>query len=1370
MGFCDGTSGVDTTRCAPCNFTSCKTLETLVGQCTGRGTRDTSQCVMCSSSTTGSACGTNQFMSTMCTANNWYNGKCSNCNTRCIAASDNSLLAPTGQFRLIPCSGRTSSNLVCANCTQVCPVGHYISNLCNGTADKDTTVCTPCTCPPGFYAPNNTCTGRTTRNVLQCVPCTQFENCTVKDGYFLSGTCSTFENTACSRCRSECQAAEVETQACADGANRHCLPDISCYKDCPSGFYESVACRPPNVAQNCTRCTQCPVGYHIKQQCSGRNDTICQRCTSSICTDDDYNAQFAPSGGCQGTELFDNVRCGVITESFGERCSTNSFRFQQRIPLQHAWGAGSAASFAGNLTALQKILQNDTQFMTSVKTILGDSPRDYLAFDVHPNRMLYAYCSGNAILTYDYTGVEEESRILDFAYVPEPCSDIRFSSAGNYLMVTSTESSRLFRCDPQCSTTDPFVQSRNEFKYVCAVPHNTTRRWGEGNRVHCMLWVDVDSYEEDMFVDPASGIGDAQPFRGGLQVFGSDARVELVLCAVGSYSPTLYSFGMSSSWVYLAYADFSPFRGMVHTFPPGIQILGPPAYNSRLRRLFVPAYDHGNTSRRLIVYQLAMRPDGTVNSTAFVGASSSGGISEFFVQLHPGGATGLGVPAIPGFALRLDTGAITIVDETYRQIHVLLCATHASLLNSSASSARCSVSAKTVVSTSYGASAYKDVEFIGLRVTERDANPLSKPSKLFFTSLQNIMQPRAELYVQCAKCYGDSVTSPEKEALSNSDCFCAPGFMISAIKDVGLACRRCRCMDGQYLDETSSRQLCDGKGLSKPGCKICYVACEEGSYMRGSCDGSQTVNPMECLPCTMLRTETEQSAVCPSASKLAVRRGTQTIIYSASAFRSDCTYAKRLDCARRQALTYPFDGNDLLEDLAPRAKRLVPMSASERSKGPTLQVFFDAPKGTPEAARPDDALFFGILAAAATSGHMRTAAAHFNSSNHEYYQIPVVENLFDPTLAVKVVPSRNRSLFGDARRIQSTIEWEQGVTLCMWYRFGSDVGASQTLFELSNGYNTEHMYVRRVSDSWDLAFGVYHSHGSYSSEHRTTMGRGVPRGAGYWNHLCWSIRHQLLAWADASASASNGSNSSNGGSIGNITANNNISGPANNTSSNSSASRNDGAPAYYLLPESLFVWSSVPFSFSQASSLVGAQAMAGYSALWDIHINGGGQDSEWASSYEGIQGVMPVEGTYSVNFIAYSTSFPNSFFHGSVSDLRLFERPLDKASMRAIFSGDACCRTFVAGSYIDTSNLCSAPLRPSMWRRNSLFNSEFCRSCKSDCGPFHYIDNEANACGGTSTFDTTICKQCMPCARDQYMNQTCTGTSFSDEASCPPCR
>lgn len=58
-----------------------------------------------------------------------------------------------------------------------------------------------------------------------------------------------------------------------------------------------------------------------------------------------------------------------------------------------------------------------------------------LCFDVHPSRMLYAYCSGNAIFTYDYTGNKSrDGKFLDYAYLPEPCSDVRFSQDGKCVM------------------------------------------------------------------------------------------------------------------------------------------------------------------------------------------------------------------------------------------------------------------------------------------------------------------------------------------------------------------------------------------------------------------------------------------------------------------------------------------------------------------------------------------------------------------------------------------------------------------------------------------------------------------------------------------------------------------------------------------------------------------------------------------------------------------------------------------------------------------------------------------------------------------------------------------------------------------------
>jgi hypothetical protein len=55
----------------------------------------------------------------------------------------------------------------------------------------------------------------------------------------------------------------------------------------------------------------------------------------------------------------------------------------------------------------------------------------------------------------------------------------------------------------------------------------------------------------------------------------------------------------------------------------------------------------------------------------------------------------------------------------------------------------------------------------------------------------------------------------------------------------------------------------------------------------------------------------------------------------------------------------------------------------------------------------------------------------------------------------------------------------QGMTLCLWYKFASLAGSSQTLFEMSNGYGTEHVYIRRLADTSDLVFGVDHTSSQY---------------------------------------------------------------------------------------------------------------------------------------------------------------------------------------------------------------------------------------------------------------------------------------------------
>ena len=330
MGFCDGTTSTDATKCAPCNFTTCKPLHVLVNQCTGRGTNDTSKCVACSESN-GIGCSANQYMAQMCSPASLYDGKCQNCDISCISAASGSAQAPTGQYKLIPCNGLTNSNLVCANCTQNCPVGEYVTNLCDGMGTKDTAKCAACTCPAGTYAPNNTCVGNTTRNVLVCTACTKADAC--PDGYYLSGECSTFSNPVCTPCRSACGVAEIEAQKCSGEVNRLCLPDVACFQDCPSGSFESRPCSPPNVKQQCTACSSCAKGYYVQQPCSPKNDTKCERCTSSICIDDAYNAQFSAVTACQGTERQDPAQCGVITESYGQRCAPNSYRIRSRVGI-----------------------------------------------------------------------------------------------------------------------------------------------------------------------------------------------------------------------------------------------------------------------------------------------------------------------------------------------------------------------------------------------------------------------------------------------------------------------------------------------------------------------------------------------------------------------------------------------------------------------------------------------------------------------------------------------------------------------------------------------------------------------------------------------------------------------------------------------------------------------------------------------------------------------------------------------------------------------------------------------------------------------------------------------------------------------------
>jgi hypothetical protein len=115
--------------------------------------------------------------------------------------------------------------------------------------------------------------------------------------------------------------------------------------------------------------------------------------------------------------------------------------------MPHAWGSSAifqaagpeaAAAAAGDARFNRTLL---AQPLMQSAAANASSPPPYLAFDVHPSRKVYAYCSGNTILTYDYQA-QKLGVFLDYAHVPEPCSDIRFTASGKYLMVTSRVSTK----------------------------------------------------------------------------------------------------------------------------------------------------------------------------------------------------------------------------------------------------------------------------------------------------------------------------------------------------------------------------------------------------------------------------------------------------------------------------------------------------------------------------------------------------------------------------------------------------------------------------------------------------------------------------------------------------------------------------------------------------------------------------------------------------------------------------------------------------------------------------------------------------------------------------------------------------------------
>jgi hypothetical protein len=168
--------------------------------------------------------------------------------------------------------------------------------------------------------------------------------------------------------------------------------------------------------------------------------------------------------------------------------------------MPHAWGSSAifqaagpeAAAAAAGDARFNRTLLAQPLMQSAAANASSSSSSSYLAFDAHPSRKVYAYCSGNTILTYDYQA-QKLGVFLDYAHVPEPCSDIRFTASGKYLMVTSRVSTKLFRCDPKCATDEPFVRDASTNLFVCKSPRAPTVEWGSGVNISCTLWVGPSS-------------------------------------------------------------------------------------------------------------------------------------------------------------------------------------------------------------------------------------------------------------------------------------------------------------------------------------------------------------------------------------------------------------------------------------------------------------------------------------------------------------------------------------------------------------------------------------------------------------------------------------------------------------------------------------------------------------------------------------------------------------------------------------------------------------------------------------------------------------------------------------------------------------
>jgi transcription elongation factor Elf1 len=661
---------------------------------------------------------------------------------------------------------------------------------------------------------------------------------------------------------------------------------------------------------------------------------------------------------------------------------------------------------------------NSSSSNTNMSGSLNPSS-DYVAFDVSPDRQVYALAHKNKIRIFSYQSSVPRGMLLE-AFIPASSgdgsiiiTDIRFAPVDGSIYATVRHSDALFRCDVKCPDASFFVAEETG-TVLCQNPQEQ-RSWqsAASGAVTCVEWsllhgIGQDNLPYDYFMETVS---DGYSMQGGCQIFRHTSNT--LMCASGTFRSNPQQEAARVWLTNVGAAGAQRFLRQSWTAEEFGQLLCPPAINRMTKVMYLFSH-RASSASSFSIFQVAFNDQGS---------RTSDGVQ---VYSHTAGQ----FARMVGCSARVDWNKLVAVDESTRLIHVFQLPTRLDQ-NQTASF-------RLLSSTTYGNAAYKDVEFVAdvkndVEWSDVQGQRSLFPSKLFLVSMEVLGNARAELYVQCAPCKSFGMTDSSRPALSQADCTaCQPGFYKLANNSGCVPCKPCR--KGEFQ---TGQQCSSGTDIFNVACMACRRQCSAGAYINGTCLGSALQDETNCPLCN-----TAQSSTC-AVSQLPESRFLQSQM---------CTLE---DCLRRQAFFFPLDVWDLERDLGPKRRHLVPKSLSSRSAGPGF-----SDKG-----------------------------AFFNASNHEYYVIPPIDFLFSKEVGYRIV--------------SNVSVWEQGMTLSFWIRFQDDAGQWQSIIELSNGFETEHIYVRRMQSSAFLVFGVSHSMGA-AMKQIVLSGEDVMT-QGLWRHIAWTI-------------------------------------------------------------------------------------------------------------------------------------------------------------------------------------------------------------------------------------------------------------------------